>query len=1203
MASWTPSTGNGSGSTGPDQNELIARIHNDALETPTMLRGRLGTSSSKHPRVQVESSSSDSDFTPSKPAGRRPPHSRSMSNPFPSFLGGKKKQAPPTKPSVELDTSDDDDAVARPGTRANKGGSPSGSKDFATGTCMTCASLVRWPKDLKVFKCTICMTVNDLVPLENDVQDNRGPWRRPETSHGPSSSKQSVSGLGMIREKPHQAAYSSLPAVHPISLEYTKRLVRQCLHSYITRRLRGRMSEDVNESARKERPLYKDRFHSEPLVRQRGRDDQVQDRYIVNHPQSENDHKHEFDGARGTNRNTLSGNATPGSSQRERSPLPMPLLNVPPRSHQRNPSAGQPDDPKRIFKPLEEYIIECFSSFECINSSFSVHHPRHAARSESESRPKPDHSKDLRSPAQVKTTPREVQQQQLDPAVFDLDPKLLLLGDVAENGTWWTGGRDEALPKKGSSNKEENTPKAHILTKSPQLNWGDVKEWYSIVNSAAEGWFAVYEGFSKDSNGGNFTEQGLQALEQDLLKGQGHVQRVLLKATEVLLKRPGRLLTDPAHLRFLLIILENPQLQSDVSHFRGLLQPDAGQQIASKKLLPKTQAPRSGLLSGQHSGIIKRIVGLISNSSIDCHNQLISWLVRYHATRLTRVKDVIFGFLTYRMLRQSEKKQDKHAVDVTAGLIPQMQTGRSGASLHDEIGLPRSNKKSRDRAKKFISYTDDWQIKAASRALALVFAANNLAASRRCDEMAVNSNGPSTRDGAPPGGQPIPASDFYNSMIDNTDLVGDFESWESKRSKFSFCQYPFLLSIWAKTRILEYDARRQMQSKARDAFFDSIMTRRNINQYLVLDVRRDCLVEDSLNTVSEVIGSGGEDLKKGLRISFRGEEGIDAGGLRKEWFLLLVREVFNPDHGMFVYDEDSRYCYFNPNSFEPSDQFFLVGVVMGLAIYNSTILDVALPPFAFRKLLASAPTPAGALSAHQRPTSKYTLDDLAEYRPSLAKGLRQLLHFDGDVEETFCLDFVVETDRYGTKVPVPLCPGGESKPVTNANRREYIDLYVRFILDTAVKRQFEPFKRGFYTVCGGNAFSLFRPEEIELLIRGSDEPLDIASLRAVAEYDNWESKQPDGLEPVVGWFWDTFQQAAPKDQRKMLLFITGSDRIPAMGAASLAIKITCLGDDCGRYPIARTCFNLLSLWRYESREKLEAMLWRAVHESEGFGLK
>lgn len=282
-----------------------------------------------------------------------------------------------------------------------------------------------------------------------------------------------------------------------------------------------------------------------------------------------------------------------------------------------------------------------------------------------------------------------------------------------------------------------------------------------------------------------------------------------------------------------------------------------------------------------------------------------------------------------------------------------------------------------------------------------------------------------------------------------------------------------------------------------------------------------------------------------------------------------------------------------------------MGVVFGLAIYNSTILDVAFPPFAFRKLLTAAPAPSPGLSTQPRPVMAYTLDDLAEFRPRLAKGLRQLLDFDGDVESTFCLDFVIDVDKYGYTERVPLCPGGLTRPVTNSNRREYVDLYVKYLLDAAVTRQFEPFKRGFFTVCGGNALSLFRPEEIELLVRGSDEPLDITSLRVSAEYENWGNKtgNPDQTEPTLRWFWESFERANPRDQRRLLAFITGSDRIPAMGAASLTIRISCLGDDSGRYPTARTCFNALQLWRYNSRERLEKLLWDSVHESEGFGLK
>ena len=356
---------------------------------------------------------------------------------------------------------------------------------------------------------------------------------------------------------------------------------------------------------------------------------------------------------------------------------------------------------------------------------------------------------------------------------------------------------------------------------------------------------------------------------------------------------------------------------------------------------------------------------------------------------------------------------------------------------------------------------------------------------------------------------------------------------------------------------------------------------------------------------------------------------------------------------MFLYDEDSHLCYFNPNTWEKSEQYFLVGAVIGLAMYNSTILDIPFPPFAFRKLLASASaissipsasTSSTGLTRHHNVT--LSLDDLADYRPKLAKGLRDLLEFEGDVEKTYCWDFVIETDRYGEKVRHQLCTDGDTRPLTNKNRHEFVDLYVRYLLDTSVDRQFAPFQRGFYTVCSGKAMSLFRPEEIELLVRGSDEALDVLALKAVAIYENWPTEEEEAVDEknnlnriaindehlnrtsnsphhysqqrqgnqytpqmdkpmpeVVSWFWELFETANAQDQRKILSFITGSDRIPAQGPASLVIKIVCAGEDCERFPVARTCFNMIMLYRYRSRRKLVEKLWRAVIESEGFGLR
>ncbi|BAE58012.1 unnamed protein product [Aspergillus oryzae RIB40] len=606
---------------------------------------------------------------------------------------------------------------------------------------------------------------------------------------------------------------------------------------------------------------------------------------------------------------------------------------------------------------------------------------------------------------------------------------------------------------------------------------------------------------------------------------------------------------------------------------------------------------------GHHSGIVKRILGLLANLPNDCHHYLVSWFSRFSAGQFEKLVDFVGSFVTYRLTRQHGRKRSESAQH-DDDLIPSFSSaaGNTPAELHAAINGRSTSKQATEKRDQPVVYSDDWQLRAAARVMSLLFTANNANVARKPDGILGQEAGSAAKPQGYRRGQIVPVSAFYNTLLDYSDLVADFEAWESKSTKFSFCQYPFFLNIWAKIHILEHDARRQMEVKAREAFFNSILSRKAISQYLLLRVRRDCLVDDSLRSVSEVVGSSQEEIKKGLRIEFVGEEGVDAGGLRKEWFLLLVREIFDPHHGLFIYDEDSQFCYFNPYCFESSEQFFLVGVLLGLAIYNSTILDINLPPFAFKKLLAAAPQTTGPQPATTRSTYKCNLDDLAEYRPPLAKGLQALLDFEGDVAETFCYDFVAQMDRYGEVVAVPLCTGGDKRPVTNANRREFVDLYVHYLLDTAVTRQFEPFKRGFFTVCGGNALSLFRPEEIELLVRGSDEPLDVASLRAVATYDNWSDPRPE-MVPVVQWFWDFFEHTQPQAQRKILSFITGSDRIPAMGATSLIIRVACLGDDSSRFPTARTCFNMLGLYRYTTREQLEQRLWGAVLNSEGFGLK
>ena len=94
---------------------------------------------------------------------------------------------------------------------------------------------------------------------------------------------------------------------------------------------------------------------------------------------------------------------------------------------------------------------------------------------------------------------------------------------------------------------------------------------------------------------------------------------------------------------------------------------------------------------------------------------------------------------------------------------------------------------------------------------------------------------------------------------------------------------------------------------------------------------------------------------------------------------------------MFTYIEESQSVWLNDSSLESEKEFELVGILLGLAIYNGVILDVRFPPVIYKKLQGE----------------KLDLQDLMSVQPSLTKTLMQLLEFDGDVENTFCYSFLV----------------------------------------------------------------------------------------------------------------------------------------------------------------------------------------------------
>ncbi|KAF7247503.1 putative E3 ubiquitin-protein ligase HECTD2 [Varanus komodoensis] len=311
--------------------------------------------------------------------------------------------------------------------------------------------------------------------------------------------------------------------------------------------------------------------------------------------------------------------------------------------------------------------------------------------------------------------------------------------------------------------------------------------------------------------------------------------------------------------------------------------------------------------------------------------------------------------------------------------------------------------------------------------------------------------------------------------------------------------------------------------------------------FLNVKVRRMHLVSDSLDELTRKRA----DLKKKLKVTFVGEAGLDMGGLTKEWFLLLIRQIFHPDYGMFTYHKDSHCHWFSSFNCDNYSEFRLL---MGLAVYNSITLDIRFPPCCYKKLLSPPIVPSDQNSPVG--IGSVTIDDLCRVMPELAHGLNELLSYEGNVEEDFYSTFQVFQEEFGLIKCYNLKPSGDKIPVTNQNRKEYVQLYVDFLLNKSIYKQFAAFYYGFHSVCASYALMLLRPEEVEILVCGSPE-LDMHALQRHTQYDGYQK-----TDLTVRYFWEVVLEFPLELQKKLLHFTTGSDRVPVGGMADLNFKIS-----------------------------------------------
>jgi ubiquitin-protein ligase E3 A len=405
--------------------------------------------------------------------------------------------------------------------------------------------------------------------------------------------------------------------------------------------------------------------------------------------------------------------------------------------------------------------------------------------------------------------------------------------------------------------------------------------------------------------------------------------------------------------------------------------------------------------------------------------------------------------------------------------------------------------------------------------------------------------------------------------------------------EFTLFDYMWLFNTSAKNEIIKlFNSRKQraqiMKSLQRRGnpdnhlnFLDLFFNSNKFN--LQLNIRRDHLIEDTLNELEK----NRQNLQNELKVKFVGEQGVDQGGVRKEFFILVIRQIFDPNYGMFSYNKKTRLFWFNHFSFEPKIKFELIGTIFGLAIYNNTILDVKLPISIYKKLLGIKPT----------------FEDLKECDNELYNNLNFILKQDNPkLEEELDSYFTVVDDKFGEKIEIPLKPGGDKILINNYNKEEYVELYTDWYFNKSIDGYFRSFEKGFYKVFNKSLTKILTPNELELILCGT-QILDFHELKIAAVYEEYDKNSE-----TIKYFWEILLDFNEEEKKKFLSFVTGCDRAPIDGLGSLSITITNGGNDLNQLPTAHTCFNNLILPDYKDKEKMKKNLLIAINYSEGFGL-
>eukprot|EP00930_Biecheleria_cincta_P039309 TRINITY_DN27031_c0_g1_i1.p1 TRINITY_DN27031_c0_g1~~TRINITY_DN27031_c0_g1_i1.p1 ORF type:complete len:3944 (-),score=741.61 TRINITY_DN27031_c0_g1_i1:404-12178(-) len=334
-----------------------------------------------------------------------------------------------------------------------------------------------------------------------------------------------------------------------------------------------------------------------------------------------------------------------------------------------------------------------------------------------------------------------------------------------------------------------------------------------------------------------------------------------------------------------------------------------------------------------------------------------------------------------------------------------------------------------------------------------------------------------------------------------------------------------------------------------------------------------------------------------FRVYYEGEDGVDQGGLYRDFFDAIVLELMSPHLPVLVPSAnqitnsgEQRDCWvLNPGlqvaAGSPGERMLrFLGRLMGVCLLRGDVLPLHLSQVSW-KLMAGESLEVKDLEAMDVNAARTVemMRDLAAFgidQDSFSASL-------GDMKFTY--EDSAQRQR-------PLLPGGESRAVTFESASEYAQLLLNCRLNES-QAQIKVLKEGMLEVVDASCIGLWPWQLLEQRVVGVAE-IDVALLRRKTIYEGF-----DESEPIIGHFWSIMEKLDQEDLTKFIRFVWGRSRLPPETSSKWGsgFKLAASGESAASLPLAHTCFFQMDLPRYPNAQVMKDKILLAIRNCLSMG--